>query len=106
MRRSVVRTEFASSDPAELRAVIDQGFGSRLQLTVPRSRAWRATLNQVDAGHFTCTDTRLPADLTFTNDGHDDGIVVDTLLEGSISIDRGKSVSRFGPGDTFLGTGP
>jgi len=26
----------------------------------------------VDAGYFTTTDTRLPADLTFTNDAHHD----------------------------------
>jgi AraC-like DNA-binding protein len=102
----VRRTEFASSDPAELREVIDRGFGSRLQLAVPRRSDWRATVNQLDAGYFTCTDTRLPADLTFTNDGHDDGFVIDTLLEGSISIDRGKTVSRYRTGDTFLGTGP
>ncbi|MBV9205948.1 MAG: helix-turn-helix transcriptional regulator [Actinobacteria bacterium] len=75
-------------------------------MAVPRSSDWRATVRQLDAGYFTSTDTRLPADLTFTNDGHDDGFVIDTLLEGGISIDRGKAVSRFQPGDTFVGTGP
>ena len=102
----VRRTEFATADPGELREVIDRGFGSRLQLAVPRSRDWRATLSQVDAGYFTSTDTRLPADLTFTNDGHDESFVIDTLLEGRISIDHDDTVARFGPGDTFLGTGP
>ena len=51
-----MRTEFASSDPAELREVIDRGFGSRLQLTVSRSRDWRAAVNQVDTGYFTVPD--------------------------------------------------
>lgn len=102
----ITRTEFSSSDPAELRDVIDRGFGSRLRLTVPRRRDWRATLSQVDAGEFTSTDTRLPADLTFTNDGHADRFVIDTLLEGDISVERGKMVYRYQHGDTFLGTGP
>jgi AraC-like DNA-binding protein len=102
----VRRIEFASTDPAELREVIDRGFGSRLQLSVSRGDGWRATVNQVDTGCFTAIDARLPADLTFTNDGHDDGFVIDTLLEGGIGIDRGKTVSRYQPGDTFLGTRP
>ena len=38
----------------------------------------------MDAGSFTSTDTRLPADLAFINDGHNDGFVIDTLLEGDI----------------------
>jgi AraC-like DNA-binding protein len=100
------RTEFASSDPAELREVIDRRFGSRLQLAVPRSSDWRATVSHVDAGYFTSTDARLPADLCFTNDGHDDGFVINTLLEGHISINRGPTVSRYQAGDTFLGTRP
>jgi AraC-like DNA-binding protein len=102
----VKRTEFATSDPAELREVIDRGFGSRLRMTVSRRSDWRATLSLVDAGTFTSTDTRLPADLTFVNDGHDGSYVIDTLLEGVISIERGKTVSRYRHGDTFLGTGP
>jgi AraC-like DNA-binding protein len=102
----VRRTEFATADPGELREVIDRIFGSQLQLAVPRSRDWQATVSQVDAGYFTSTDTRLPADLTFTHDGHDECFVIDTLLEGGISIERDGTVSRFGPGDTFLGTGP
>jgi AraC-like DNA-binding protein len=102
----VMRTEFATHDPAELREVIDQGFGSRLQLAVPRRRDWRATLTHVDAGSFTSTETRLPADLTFINDGHDQSFVIDTLLEGGISIERGQTISRYQAGDSFLGTGP
>jgi AraC-like DNA-binding protein len=102
----ITRTDFASSDPAELREVIDRGFGSRLQLGVPRRNGWRATVSQLDAGRFTLTETALPAELTFTNDGQDDSFVINTLLEGDVSIDRGKTVSRYGPGDTFLGTGP
>jgi AraC-like DNA-binding protein len=60
----------------------------------------------VDARCFAATKARLPADLTFTNDGHDEGFVIDTLLDGGVGIDRGKTVSRFTSGDTFLGTGP
>lgn len=102
----VKRTEFASSDPAELRDVIDRGLGSRLDLAVPGRSGWRATVSHMDAGYFTSTDARLPADLTFTNHGHDDSFVIDTLLEGGISVARGNTVSRYQPGDTFLGTGP
>jgi AraC-like DNA-binding protein len=102
----VRRTEFVTRDPAELREVIDRGFGSRLQLAVPAGRDWQATLTQVDAGSFTSTVTRLPADLTFINDGHDESFVIDTLLEGQISVARGQTESRYQAGDTFLGTGP
>jgi AraC-like DNA-binding protein len=103
---TVRRTEFASGDVAELREVIDQGFGSRLRMAVPRRDHWRATLSQVDAGEFVSVAAMLPADLTFTNDGRDERFVIDTLLEGGVSIERGKAVSRYQPGDTFLGTGP
>jgi AraC-like DNA-binding protein len=100
------RTTFASSDPAEVRDVIDRRFGSRLRLRGARDGDWRATISQIDTDSFSVSEARFPTDWTFTNDGRYDGVVVNILLEGRIGIDRGKIASRYQPGDTFLGTVP
>jgi AraC-like DNA-binding protein len=60
---------------------------------VPRSGRWQATLTQADAGEFIATDTTLPADLTFTNDGHGDGYVIDTLLAADPARDTVTAIA-------------
>jgi hypothetical protein len=100
-----VRIEFASSDPLETRDFLHWVRGSRMRLKGNRDPGWRVFLAQADAGEFSSSQMRLPADLTFWMCGRDE-IVIHTVLGGTIAIDHGKASHRYRLGDVFVASCP
>jgi AraC-like DNA-binding protein len=99
------RIEFASSDPLEIQDFLHRVRGSRVLLNGARDRGWRVSLNQVDAGEFSSSEMRLPADITFRMRGRDE-VVIHTILGGRSRLDHGKASHRYQPGDVYVASCP
>jgi AraC-like DNA-binding protein len=99
------RIEFASSDPLEIRDFLHRVRGSQMRLKSVRDRDWRVSLTQVDAGEFSSSQMRLPADLAFRMRGRDE-IVIHTILGGAIAIEHGKASHRYRLGDVYVASCP
>ena len=99
------RIEFTSSDPPEIRDFLHRVRGSQMLLNGTRDRGWRVSLTQVDAGQFSSSEIRLPADITFRMRGRDE-VVIHTILGGTIGLDHGKASHRFRLGDVYVASCP
>jgi AraC-like DNA-binding protein len=99
------RIEFASSDPLEIRDFLHRVRGSRMLLNGTRDRGWRVSLTQVDAGEFSSSQMRLPADITFRMHGRDE-VVIHTILGGTVGLDHGKASHRYRLGDVYVASCP
>ena len=99
------RIEFASSDPLEIRDFLHRVRGSRMLLNGTRDRGWRVSLTQVDAGEFSSSQMRLPADITFRMRGRDE-VVIHTILGGTVGLDHGKASHRYRLGDVYVASCP
>lgn len=99
------RIDFASSDPLEVREFLHRVRGGRMLLTGTPDSDWRVTLAQVDAPRFSSSDLQLPADLAFRVHGRDE-VVINTIMDGTIGIDHGKSAHRYRPGDVYVASHP
>jgi len=102
---SLRRIEFASSDPLEIRDFLHRVRGSRMVLNGTRDHGWRVSLTQVDAGEFSSSQMRLPADITFRMRGRDE-VVIHTLLGGTVGLDHGKASHRYRLGDVYVASCP
>lgn len=99
------RIEFASSDPLEIRDFLHRVRGSRMLLNGTRDRGWRVSLTQVDAGEFSSSQMRLPADIAFRMHGRDE-VVIHTILGGTVGLDHGKASHRYRLGDVYVASCP
>jgi AraC-like DNA-binding protein len=100
------RIEFTSSDPSEVREFLHRVRGGRLLMAGTPDSDWRVTLVQVDAGQVSSSDLRLPAHLTFGVHGRDNQVIFNTLMEGTVGIDHGKSSHRYRLGDVYVASYP
>jgi AraC-like DNA-binding protein len=100
------RTEFATSDPAEVRDVLDHiyGAGSVQVLGAPGTTAELA-FEQVEAGEFTTFDVKLPGQLSFAAHGQDD-IVISTVICGTVELERGNVTRHYQAGDAYIASQP
>ena len=99
------RIEFASSDPLEIRDFLYRVRGSRMLLNGTREHGWRVSLTQVEAGEFSSSQIRLPADITFRMRGRDE-VVIHTILGGTVRLDHGKVSGRYQLGDVYVASCP
>jgi AraC-like DNA-binding protein len=99
------RIEFASSDPLEVRDFLHRVRGSQMRVKGAPDRDWQVFLAQVDAGEFSSSRMRLPADLTFRMRGRDE-IVIHTIVGGTNAIDQGKASHRHRLGDVYVASCP
>lgn len=100
------RVEFATSDPDEARDAIDQTYGGAgLRVRGPADGDWSVSFSLVDAGLFSSSVLKLPGDIDFTVEGHDE-VLVTMFLDGRAGYERGKSTERVGPGDLCIGNCP
>jgi AraC-like DNA-binding protein len=99
------RIEFASSSPLEIRDFLHRVRGSQARLNGIRDRGWRVSLTQVDAGEFSSSEMRLPADITFRMSGRDE-VVIHTILGGRVKLDHGQASHRYQLGDMYVASCP
>jgi AraC-like DNA-binding protein len=59
----------------------------------------------VEAGEFSSSQIRLPADITFRMRGRDE-VVIHTILGGTVRLDHGKASSRYQLGDVYVASCP
>ena len=95
------RITFTTAEPGEATGFLEATYGSRLRIRARPDTDWRLSLTQVDAGAFSSSDIKIPADLTFGIAGRDD-VIIDTVVQGSMRLDHGKDSDRVGPGDVLL----
>jgi AraC-like DNA-binding protein len=100
------RRSFATADPATARDFVDEVYGGpRMRLRGAPAADWRATLTEVTAGRLSACELWLPGKLAFeVNRG--DGVVVETVLAGSVEITRGGKADTYARNDVFIGMRP
>ena len=96
------RNEFTTHDLAEAREFLGQAFGGRLLMAnVPAGGAVLA-VSRTETGAFAVSDAALPADLTFAVDPSDQ-VIISTVIQGTVQVERGHDIDRFQPGDVLIG---
>lgn len=100
-----VRHSFRTSDEATAREFLDKAFGGRMAAGSGREPGLRVDLTSVIADDFSATDMKLPGEVAFTVTGRDQ-LVVNTVLSGGVSHERGKTFDEFGPGQVMAGNYP
>lgn len=98
------RHEFSTTDPELAREFLNQTYGMQV-LVSNREGMTRLAATVTDAGPFTVSDMTLPGDLTFGITGSDT-VSIDTVIAGTIQVDRAKDTNRYQPGDVMLGSWP
>lgn len=101
----VRRLEFSTTNPLQARAFLYQAYGWRLRVTGVRDLRAKLTVARFEAGTFTVSDVTLPADLTFEVTGRD-ALIVSTIIEGTVRVDRVGGTDRYRPGDVLIGSFP
>jgi AraC-like DNA-binding protein len=97
------RNEFTTDDLAEAREFLDRTYGGRLlTASVPPGSPFLA-VSHTRTEAFAVSDVTLPADLTFAVDPLDQ-VVISTVTRGSVHIERGQDIDRYGPGDVLIGS--
>jgi len=95
------RNEFTTDDLAEAREFLDRTYGGRLlTASVPPGSPFLA-VSHTKTEAFAVSDVTLPADLTFAVDPLDQ-VVISTVTRGSVHIERGQDIDRYGPGDVLI----
>lgn len=98
------RHEFSTTDPELAREFLNQTYGMQV-LVSNREGMTRLAATVTDAGPFTVSDMTLPGDLTFGITGSDT-VSIDTVIAGTVQVDRAKDTNRYQPGDVMLGSWP
>jgi AraC-like DNA-binding protein len=107
------RTEFTTDDLAEARDFLDRTYSSRLLMAgvpvagvpvagVPAGSPVLA-VSCIETGAFAVSDVALPADLTFAV-GPSDQVIVGTVIQGTVQVERGQDIDRYQPGDVLIGS--
>jgi AraC-like DNA-binding protein len=96
------RNEFTTHDLAEAREFLSQAYGGRLLTgSVPAGRPV-LTVSHTETGAFAVGDVALPADLVFAVDPSDQ-VVISTVVQGTVQIERAQDIDRYRPGDVLIG---
>jgi AraC-like DNA-binding protein len=98
------RSEFATSDHSEARALIDEIYGVKVRVAAP-PEMWTMALSQINAGAFSYADLTLPGRLGFAKAVRDE-FVISTLIDGEVRTERQNDSGHFRAGDVFLATTP
>jgi AraC-like DNA-binding protein len=102
-RTDLCRSEFTTDDLAEAREFLDRAYSSRLlTVGVPAGSPFLA-VSHTETGAFTVSDVALPAAVTFTVDPSDQ-VIISTVIQGTVQVERGPSVDRYQAGDVLIGS--
>jgi AraC-like DNA-binding protein len=96
------RDEFTTDDLAEAREFLDRVYGGRLLTASVQARSPVLTVSYTGAGSFAASDVTLPADLTFAV-GPSDQVIISTVTQGTVQVERGRDVCRYQAGDVLIG---
>ncbi|MFG1926819.1 helix-turn-helix transcriptional regulator [Cryptosporangium sp. NPDC048952] len=94
------------SSPDEAREILAASFGAGLRVGRGLTRDWLVSVRQVAVGGFVSSQVRLPAEMNFTVEGLEDAVMLSTVLAGRGSYERGRTVTRYVPGDVLVGSYP
>jgi AraC-like DNA-binding protein len=96
------RHEFTTDDLAEAREFLDRVYSSRLlAVGVPAGSPFLA-VSHTETGAFAVGDVALPAALTLAV-GPSDQVIISTVIQGTVQVERGPSVDRYHAGDVLMG---
>ena len=101
-RPDVCRNEFVTDDLAEAREFLDQAYRSRLLTADVPAGSPVLAVSHTETGAFAVSDVALPAHLTFAVDPSDQ-VIISTVLQGTVQVERGQDVDRYQAGDVLLG---
>jgi AraC-like DNA-binding protein len=103
------RNEFTTDDLAEAREFLDRTYSRRLLMAGVPAGTPVLAVSHTETGAFAVSDVALPADLTFAVDPSDQ-LIISTLIQGTVQVERGRDVDRYQRGDVLIGgaqhTGP
>jgi len=101
-RPDVCRNEFVTDDLAEAREFLDRAYRSRLLTADGPAGSPVLAVSHTETGAFAVSDVALPAHLTFAVDPSDQ-VIISTVLQGTVQVERGQDVDRYQAGDVLLG---
>jgi len=101
-RPDVCRNEFVTDDLAEAREFLDRAYRSRLLTADVPAGSPVLAVSHTETGAFAVSDVALPAHLTFAVDPSDQ-VIISTVLQGTVQVERGQDVDRYRAGDVLLG---
>jgi AraC-like DNA-binding protein len=101
-RPDVCRNEFVTDDLAEAREFLDRAYRSRLLTADVPAGSPVLAVSHTETGAFAVSDVTLPAHLTFAVDPSDQ-VIISTVLQGTVQVERGQDVDRYQAGDVLLG---
>jgi AraC-like DNA-binding protein len=96
------RDEFTTDDLAEAREFLNRVYGGRLVRASLRDGSSVLAVSYTGAGSFAVSDVTLPADLVFAVDPSDQ-VIISTLAQGTVQVERGRDVGRYQAGDVLVG---
>jgi len=96
------RDEFTTDDLAEAREFLNRVYGGRLVQASLRAGSPVLAVSYTGTGSFAVSDVTLPADLTFAVDPSDQ-VIISTLTQGTVQVERGRDVGRYQAGDVLVG---
>jgi AraC-like DNA-binding protein len=99
------RTEFATTDMAEAREVLDHCYRWRLTVQRPGTPGSPLSVFNTTAGLLASARGHAPGDLSYQVRG-EDFVVIDTLYQGTFELEHGDRIDRYGPGDVFIANQP
>ena len=101
-RPDLYRHEFVTDDLAEAREFLDQAYRSRLLTADVPAGSPVLAVSHTETGAFAVSDVALPAHLTFAV-GPSDQVIISTVLQGTVQVERGQGTDRYRAGDVLLG---
>lgn len=101
-RPDLYRNEFVTDDLAEAREFLDQAYRSRLLTADVPAGSPVLAVSHTETGAFAVSDVALPAHLTFAVDPSDQ-VIISTVIQGTVQVERGQDVDRYRAGDVLLG---
>lgn len=101
-RHDLYRHEFVTNDLAEAREFLDQAYRSRLLTADVPAGSPVLAVSHTETGAFAVSDVALPAHVTFAVDPSDQ-VIISTVLQGTVQVERGQDVDRYQAGDVLLG---
>lgn len=101
-RPDLYRNEFVTDDLAEAREFLDRTYRSRLLTADVPAGSRVLAVSHTETGAFAVSDVALPAHLTFAVDPSDQ-VIISTVLQGTVQVERGQDIDRYQAGDVLLG---
>ncbi|GAA2211710.1 hypothetical protein GCM10009850_071700 [Nonomuraea monospora] len=98
-------TRFVTDDMEQVREYLGRIYGTRLLIGRVSEGSSRLALSVVDAGSFVTTDLTLPGTQNCRNQDIET-VRIGVVVSGTVTIDDGDAVNRYGPGDALVATFP